>query len=230
MKERIALLLVISIFAFCFSGLAEQNDGGLLGSIGGLFDNAIDEAGQFVNNAVDDADEFINSAGESIDGVVNDAGNVIGEFWESTSGFASDSWNWAEALVAEQGEAISRYAVEAYGNLNSWLDITGDSSLDTLKGIFDVVSTNLGIAGDKATELWDSVYQYSVEHNIDMVVMAKLTIAILIRIYLSDTKAGEMAGEDIDEIVLDWFSNFNINTEEDAENALSNLEQSLGAE
>jgi len=229
MRKQISIVLITVILLTNVCTLAEQNEGkDIFGTIGGFINETINNAGATIDNAANDVTGFINDAGENISGALDNAGNSIAEFWNKTSGYASDAWNWAGTVVEDTGNAISDSTQHTLNQLGSWLDITGDNALSTLKDIFDVVTSSLGIAGSQAAKIWDSVYQYSIEKNINMVVLVKLTLAILIRISLgSDILIGEMAGDYIDEVVMDWFSDFNINSQEDAENALTTLENSL---
>lgn len=240
MRRLLSVVLVIALLSAYISVMAEENnEKGVLEAIGGFLGDVASDASDAFNNAVDGTGQFLSDTGNAIGSKLDDAGNTIGSFldstgvsiegfWRDATGFANDAWNWAGGFIKDEGNAISTYAAQALGDLESWLNITGDNGLSMLQDVFEVVATNLGIAGDKAAELWNAIYDYSVEKNINMVVLVKLALAIMIRISLGgDMLVGEMAGNYIDEIVMQWFYDFDINNEADAEDALRELEKSL---
>ena len=231
MRKSICFTIVIAMLFTNVFAFAEQKEGkDIFGNIGGFLSDTINNAGEAIDSAVNDASGFISDATDDIVNALANAGENIEKFWNSTSGYVSDAWNWAGIAMNEAESAIGETAQNTLYQLDSWLNITGDNAINTLKGIFDVVAKSLGIAENRATELWNNIYQYSVEKNINMVVLVKLTLAIMIRVSLGDDiLIGEMAGDYIDQVVMDWFTDFNINSEKDAENALAVLENSLGS-
>lgn len=231
MRKSICYILVVAMLvtnAFAFAEQKEDRD--IFSSIGGFLSDTINNAGETIDSAVNDASGYISGVTDGIGDALTNAGENIEKFWDSTSGYVSDAWNWAEIAMNEAGSAIGDTTQNTLNQLGSWLDISGDNALNTLKGVYNVVTSSLGIAENKATDLWNGIYQYSIEKNINMVVLVKLALAIMIRISLGgDILIGEMAGDYIDQVVMDWFTDFSINNETDAENALTHLEDSLGS-
>lgn len=231
MRIKICYVLVVAIlFTNVFAFAEQKEDRGIFGGIGGFLSDTINNAGEAIDSAVNDASGFISGVTDDIGNALTNAEESIEKYWDNTSGYVSDAWNWAGVVMNEAGSAISENTQNTLNQLGSWLDITGDNALSTLKGVFNVVASSLGIAENKATDLWDGIYQYSIEKNINMVVLVKLALAIMIRISLGgDILIGEMAGDYIDQVVMDWFTDFSINNETDAEKALTHLENSLGS-
>ena len=232
MRKRISMLLVIVILITNLSAFAEQEEqnegGGLLGAIGGFVTDTINNAGDAIGDAASGVSGLINGAGDSIGNALGDAGKGFLEFWKNTGAHVGDAWNWAGVSVAGTGSAINDSARNTLNQLKSWLDISGDNALNALKGVFGEVGSSLGMAGGKVTELWDSIRNYAEARNINTVVLVKLAIAIMIRVKLKDNTAlGIMAGNYIDEIVMDWFDDFSISSDKAAENALATLDDSL---
>ena len=251
MCKWISILLVVAILMTNLSAFAEQGEEkDLLGTIGGFVTDTINNAGDAIGNAASDVSGLLNDAGDAIGSALSDAGDAIGsaasdagnsitnalsdagkgflEFWKNTGEQVGDAWNWAAVSVSETGNAINNSARETLGNLRTWLSISGDNALNTLRGVFGEVASGLGMAADKAAELWDSIQRYAEARNINMVVLVKLAVAIMIRVKMkNDTALGRMAGAYIDEIVMDWFDDFNIDSDKAAAHALATLDTSL---
>lgn len=229
MKKTMCITLAIVILLFnIFANAEETPETDFFGSIGGFFSDTINNAGEALDNATKDATGFFNDVGENISSAVDDVGASVIEFWNSTSAKTGDAWNWTSTLVEEAGNKMNKSVINSISDLQSWVTLTDENALSILKNVFETVASSIGMAGDKATELWDMIYQYSVEKNINMVVLVKLTLAIMVRVSLGgDMLVGEMAGNYIDQVVMDWFADFNIESNEDAENALKSLENSL---
>ena len=247
MRKWICILLVVALLTTNLSAFAEQDgaseEKGLVGTIGDFVTDAINGAGDAIGSAASDAingaGDAIGSAASDVSGLINDAGDSIGnaisgagrsflEFWKNTGDHIGDAWNWAGVFVADTGNAINSTARDTLSQLRSWLSISGDNALNTLKGIFGEVASSLGMAADRAAELWDSIHSYAVAKNINMIVLVKLAVAIMIRVKMKDSTAlGKMAGKYIDDIVMDWFFDFNIDSDEAAQNALTTLDTSL---
>jgi hypothetical protein len=213
-------------------GSAASDVSGLLNDAGDAIGSALNDAGDAIGNALNDAGDAIGSAasdaGNSITNALSDAGKGFLEFWKNTGEQVGDAWNWAAVSVSETGNAINNSARETLGNLRTWLAISGDNALNTLRGVFGEVASGLGMAADKAAELWDSIQRYAEARNINMVVLVKLAVAIMIRVKMkNDTALGRMAGTYIDEIVMDWFDDFNIDSDKAAAHALATLDTSL---
>jgi hypothetical protein len=232
MRKWICILLVVALLTTNLSVFAEQDgaseEKGFVGTRDDFVTDDINGAGDAIGSAASDVSGLINDAGDSIGNAISGAGRSFLEFWKNTGDHIGDAWNWAGVFVADTGSAINSTARDTLSQLRSWLSISGDNALDTLKGIFAEVASSLGMAADKAAELWDSIHSYAVAKNINMIVLVKLAVAIMIRVKMKDSTAlGKMAGKYIDDIVMDWFFDFNIDSDKAAENALTTLDTSL---
>ena len=90
------------------------------------------------------------------------------------------------------------------------------------------MAEKMGIAARTAAELWTAVMDYAAKRNISPVVIVKLSLAVLVKLYLGRLSKGvdSMAEAEIHadvKTVIGWFTDNQIVSELAAQNALKLL-------
>ena len=221
MKRLLSFFLVIALLFTTLSLSAfaeEENTGGIFGSAKNLFGNAI-------TGVADAATSAYNTAADALSGKLDG-------LLDMASGAFSDAGEWAEVFVGEKSRAISATAGATYENLQSWLSETGDSSLDVLHIAFDSAASSMGIVGENAEELWNTIQYYAEINNITPTTMVKFALCIMTVMVLShtvgkDNLVGETAQDYISDTLQSWLENFHITDQESAERALAEITKSV---
>lgn len=209
MKRLLSVLLVISIMA---SGLS-----------------FLSGCGSDVKKAAKDA---YNSAADVLGDKTELVGGKLNDLLANANGAFSSASEWTKAFIGEQGRSISATAGTAYENLGDWLSVTGDTSMDVLHVAFNNVAASMGIVGDSATELWNTIQHYAEINNITPATMVKLALSIMTVVVLSkvggsETIVGETAKNYVEDTLELWLENFNITDQKSAEKALAEITESV---
>lgn len=191
----------------------------------------------------DDDSGFLGSAKNLFGNLAESAGDAAGSAWDATSSWAQDTWSaaggvftnaadWADAFFSEQGSKINDKAVSMYGDLSSWLSVTGDDSLDVLHTAFNEAAASLGIVGDQASELWDTIQFYADYYNLTPETIIKFCLSIMVfaaakKIHAEDTIVGETAKEYVENTLAEWIEKFEIIDQESADEAIEDLEKAV---
>ena len=232
MKRVLSILLAIAVMMSALSlpvFAEDEESSGLWNSAKGLFGNAVSTVTEAATNAYDSAADALGDKTEYLGGKLNDLlANANGAF--------SSAKEWTKAFIDEQGKTVSATAGTAYENLGDWLSVTGDTSMDVLHVAFNSVAASMGIVGDSATELWNTIQYYAEINNITPATMVKLALSIMTMVVLSRTKldntsvggaANDAASEYVEETLKLWLENFNITDQESADKALAEITESV---
>ena len=227
MKRMISALLILAMISASTFAIAEEN-GGLWGQIGDFLAGVASGAGDML----DQAGDTLGKAGEAAGEAVNSAGQTIGDLWASAQDNAGNAWTWISELASEQGSNASQAATKVLSDLQSWVNTNGANAQEQLEAVFTSMTEKIGIAGDKAGEIWDSILAYAKEKNIKPVVLIKLTLAVLAKIYLGrlSKTAGDKADAEIlssASTIISWFGVNQIDSEKAAEEALRLIQNYL---
>ena len=227
MKRIISALLIVAIISANSFAIAEEN-GGLWGQIGDFLAGVASGAGDML----DQAGDTLGKAGEAAGEAVNSAGQTIGDLWASAQDDAGNAWTWISQFASEQGSNASQAVTKVLSDLQSWVNMNGANALEQLEVIFTSMTEKVGIAADTAAEIWNSVLEYAKEKNIKPVVLIKLTLAILAKIYLGrlSKNASMMADAVIlssANTIIGWFGVNQIDSEKAAEHALGLIQDFL---
>lgn len=227
MKRFLSALLIIAMISVNTFTIAEEKED-LWGQIGGFLGGVASGAGDML----DKAEDTLGKAGEVVGEVANDAGQTISDLLNSAGERASDAWTWISEFTSEQGSNVSQTATKAITDLQTWVNTNGTNAQEQLKFVFTSMAEKIGIAGDKAAEIWNSILEYAREKNIDPIILIKLTLAIMVKIYLGKLSktANSMADAEIlsdANTIISWFCDNQIDTEKAAENALGLIQDYL---
>ncbi len=162
------------------------------------------------------------AAKEVLDDVVSDAAN---EIWE---GVSSDVVEFGSSLLDDWEEEWGESAItDLYADVKSWMEVSGESALESLENIFMMLTAKMGMEEDEAATLWNSIMDFANENDIDSVVLAKLSISALVSNRMEDGFVKEQADDYIKETIWGWIENSVIGNQEEAEEALKKQEEIL---
>ncbi|MCQ2437353.1 MAG: hypothetical protein MJ099_03025 [Clostridia bacterium] len=223
MKRFIAFILTVALLTVTLNASAEAPAiiGKMSGGLGDIWNAVVDtatdvfeEVSEVVSVAADDFLEYASEAGEQAWAW---AQVKIGEAWVWTKENAAEVWDWA-------GVKLGEVTVE----VTEWIKLNGPDILDQLHVIFVGLLDELGINSENIEAIWNEVMAYADSHNIKPSVMAKLVLAIIVRFVMAeDVDMQGAADVYIKEVLAQWFSDFSVDTNEEAESALEGLEDSL---
>lgn len=241
LKRFLCLVLVLVLLSMNTFASAS----GFWGNIGGLLDDALQSVGDAVDSVIDGVSDIADdvwdwtstAAGDVWDWTSIAAGDVwnwtsdtAGTIWDWTTTAATDVWNWSSTFAVESWAWTEDTVTEITGSIGSWISMTGEGALEALHDVWNMLLTEAGIAGDKATAMWDMLMEYAEHYDIDPLSLAKLAISIAIKVIMSIIPGGSI-GLDIAEELLgelvDWLFDHNIYSNSNADAALDNLEQSI---
>ena len=227
MKRMIAALLIIAMISVNTFAMAEEKDG-LWEQIGDFLGEVASGAGDMLDKAGD----ALNKAGEAAGEAAKSTGQKIGDLWSSAGDQASNAWTWIRDFTSEQGSNASEAANKVFTDLKSWVNTNGANAQEQLKAVYNSMAEKIGVAGDKAAEIWNSILAYAKERNINPIVLVKLTLAIMAKIYLgkiSKTVSNMADTEILSDIntIISWFCDNQIDSEKAAEKALGVIQDYL---
>ena len=239
MKRFVCVLLVVAMFSM--NTLAVAESGGFWGSIGGIFDDvlgAIDEAADAVWDWTETAAGDVWSWTETAAGDVwnwaeiaaNDAWNwtstAAGDVWDWTSEAASDAWAWTSATATNSWAWTEQQVTDIAGSVGDWMSKTGEDALSELQDVWNMLLSEAGVAADEAADLWNMLMKYADLFGISPLKIAKLGIAIVIRVCLGDAFIGDMARDYIKDALIGWINVFGVKDEKSADSAIDNFMES----
>lgn len=227
MKRMIAALLIIAMISVSTLAVAEEKKG-LWGQIGDFLGEVATGAGDMLDKAGD----ALNRAGEAAGEAANSAGQTIGDLWSSAGDKASNAWTWIRDFTSEQGSNVSEAATKVFTDLKTWVNTNGANAQEQLEAVFDSMAEKIGVAGDTAAQIWNSILSYARERNITPIVLIKLTLAIMAKIYLGKISktVNIMADAEIlsdANTIISWFCDNQIDSEKNAEKALELIQEFL---
>lgn len=227
MKRIIAALLIFAMISANTFAVAEEKDG-LWGQIGDF----LGEVASGAEDMLDKAGDKLNKAGEAAGEVAKNAGQTIGDLWSSAGDKASNTWTWIRDFTSGQGSNASEAATKVFTDLKTWMNTNGANAQEQLKAVYNSMAEKIGVAGDKAAEIWNSILAYAKERNINPIVLVKLTLAIMAKIYLgkiSKTVRIMADAEILSDVntIISWFCDNQIDSEKAAENALGIIQDYL---
>lgn len=205
---------------------------GFWGSINDFLGDAWNSVGDAVDGVIDDVSEIADDVWDWTSEAANDVWNwtseTAGVVWDWTSMAATDVWDWSSTFAVESWAWTTETVTEISSSIGNWITMTGEGALEALHDVWDMLLTEAGIAGDKATEIWNTLMEYAEHYDIEPLVLAKLAIGIVIKIIMSFAPGfvGDI-GEELLGALSDWLFTHCINSEDNAEAALENLDQSL---
>ena len=227
MKRMIAALLIIAMISVSTLAVAEEKKG-LWGQIGDFLGEVASGAGDMLDKAGD----TLTKAGEAAGEVAKNAGQTIGDLWSSAGDKASNAWTWIRDFTSEQGSNVSEAATKVFTDLKTWVNTNGANAQEQLEAVFDSMAEKIGVAGDTAAQIWNSILSYARERNITPIVLIKLTLAIMAKIYLGKISktVNIMADAEIlsdANTIISWFCDNQIDSEKAAEKALGIIQDYL---
>ena len=181
---------------------------------------------------LDKAGDTLNKAGEAVGEAANSAGQKIGDLWSSAEDKATNAWTWISEFTSEQGDNVSQAATEVITDLKSWVNTNGANAQEQLEAVFNSMAEKIGVAGDKAAEIWNSILAYAKERNINPIVLVKLTLAIMAKIYLGKISKTVRIMADAEILsdantIISWFCDNQIDSEKAAVKALELIQEFL---
>ncbi|MDO4344548.1 MAG: hypothetical protein Q4C50_07070 [Eubacteriales bacterium] len=122
-----------------------------------------------------DALQNIADIASDVPDVASDAAGQVYEegldrVWDGVSGLwscFSENWNddWSEPLITS-----------IYNDAKSWLNLSGDDTLENLEDIFVNVTAKLGMGTEDSNQLWDSVMAFAEKNDINEEDLGKLAM------------------------------------------------------
>lgn len=228
MKRIISIILSVAIIAMSlslpvFAEDKESND--TISSVKDFFGSA-------AAGIADAAADVFNTASGTLSEKADALGVKLSDLLENANGVFSSASEWTRAFISEQGDHISEAAAASYENLSSWLSVSGENSLDVLHIAFDNVAKSMGIVGDSAEKLWDTIQYYAEINNITPATMVKLALSIMTMILVShvvgkDTRVGQAAEDYVINTLTIWFESFHVTDQESADKALAEITESV---
>ena len=227
MKRIISVLLVFAMISVSTFTVAEEKEG-LWGQIGGFFEDVAAGAG----DVLDKAGDTLNKAGEAVGEAANSAGQKIGDLWSSAEDKATNAWTWISEFTSEQGDNVSQAATEVITDLKSWVNTSGANAQEQLKAGFATMAEKIGVAGETATQIWDSILEYAKEKDITPVILVKLALAVMAKIYLGKISKTVNSIADAEilssaKTIIGWFCDNQIDSEKAAVKALELIQEFL---
>ena len=212
MKKTLALVLIITILT---GGTCAQ---------AGLLDDALD----FAENIANEAGKALEKVGDAATDAYQDIADAAGIAWQNTSDAFDNAWNWVTDFTGEKSEAVKKYVSDAVDTLNGYVTDQSEITKEIIRQVFVETLSALNIVSEDALKIWDTIVEYAEAHNINLLTIAKLSIAIIVRILVGG-QIGDFAGDYINNVLILWFDALDITSFEKAEIAAADLENQLSA-
>lgn len=176
-KKGFVLIIALVVICNCVcSGLAEEESGGLFGSIGSFFSSAWDDVSDWTETAWDDATSWVETAWDDAaswtEGAWGDASSWVTKAWNDTASWATDIWGdvstWTTEAYSSASESVSTWWVETFSTVTDtskdvwvWLQETA-SGLSTekkayLERINAIISSGEETTDEAVEELFDEL-------------------------------------------------------------------------
>lgn len=218
MMACVALIMIV--FSGCICTAESQDDKrfffeGVWGAIGDSAKETWDEAGDLAsetwNFVAEFADESIENASEFKDAALEITQEYALEVWGKAADAAIKAWVWTEEHIEEYREII------AY-----WIHTLESDELEILLEAYKITAEHLGIDEITADSVWDCAMQYAQSNDIEETDIAKLTLAAVTRIAVTNRESDDLAAD-----VIDYICQGGITDQMTADAAVGSLKKTL---
>lgn len=251
MKRTVIVLAFVFLMVISTGFADEEQPQSIWDSVGSWFGQAAEDTSNWASQVWNDASKWVG-------GAWGDASKWVKQTWNNSSTWAVEIWGdvstWAVDTYENTSGAVSAWWTETYNKVTgsrngTWGWITeksaslntdlkeklatiqsavSDGKVDAVKAVFDKMLSDLGLTGEDAAKVWNTVKSYAEEKGISHLSTAKLALPYLFQLTVdSSNSKNDIPAIAIAQYITAIVEKLNISSEEDASVLVQLLTETL---